>query len=652
MKRALLLTLLCFQANAATYYVDYDAGSDAAAGTSTGAAWKHCPGDANATGTAASTSLSAGDTVIFKGGVTYSSSGSAVITLSWSGSSGSPVTYDGNSAGSWGTGKAVITSGNNASVGMYASATRNHITIKNFHFKDIGGYDESDAVYSGPGITTTAPAGKGVQMLAGGTGIIIQDCLFDEIGGHVNNQYISVGTINGIGIYLVGVSDTLITGCEFTQMFAAMGFYATTTYTPVGGITVTNNLVHDYVIWGVDVSPMNNNVGIQDITITDNSFYNYSQMDFGNWLGDGEHPHRDGIFLRTALLTGTTWTNVVIKNNVWYDDAPASSAGGTSCIYISGGPSADIYNNLFLSDPQAYGTIAVSAGTLTPYQEVNVYNNTFVTDWVALNAVSGVTADVFTFKNNIVYNTAGTATGIALNMGTYVDCDYNLYFTDYATNSWYTTYTNASYKTFAQWQALGQDANSILVDPDLTSLSGNPSTWNAEPSTNSPAIDAGTDLSAYFTTDIAGTARPQNSVYDIGAYELDGAPDTTPPAFSSASVATDGTTLTVVFGEAAVVGSGGSGGMTISVDGGGAQTATYSSGSGTTSLVYTVPTVYSGETVTVSYTNPGDGLEDAAGNDVATISAESVTNSSTQTEAPAASGAGTLRAETVNIGAY
>jgi len=87
MKRALLLTLLCFQANAATYYVDYDAGSDAAAGTSTGAAWKHCPGDANATGTAASTSLSAGDTVIFKGGVTYSSSGSAVITLSWSGSS-------------------------------------------------------------------------------------------------------------------------------------------------------------------------------------------------------------------------------------------------------------------------------------------------------------------------------------------------------------------------------------------------------------------------------------------------------------------------------------------------------------------------------------------------------------------------------------
>ena len=38
--------------------------------------------------------------------------------------------------------------------------------------------------------------------------------------------------------------------------------------------------------------------------------------------------------------------------------------------------------------------------------------------------------------------------------------------------------------------------------------------------TNSPLYNAGTDLSASgVTTDIIGTARPQASIFDIGAYE-------------------------------------------------------------------------------------------------------------------------------------
>lgn len=91
-------------AQAATYYVDFDGGNNALAGTSSGTAWKHCPGDPNATGTAASTTLAAGDTVIFKGGVVYRSH----VFLSWSGSDGNPITYDGNSAGTFGTGMAIM----------------------------------------------------------------------------------------------------------------------------------------------------------------------------------------------------------------------------------------------------------------------------------------------------------------------------------------------------------------------------------------------------------------------------------------------------------------------------------------------------------------------------------------------------------------
>jgi hypothetical protein len=64
---------------------------------------------------------------------------------------------------------------------------------------------------------------------------------------------------------------------------------------------------------------------------------------------------------------------------------------------------------------------------------------------------------------------------------------------------------------------------------------------------------------------------------------------------------------------------------------GGAATMTYSSGSGSSSLVYTLNrTVNVGETGTVAYTQPGSGVEDMSGNDLATIGSAAVTNNSSQ----------------------
>ena len=87
-----------------TYYVDYDNGADTNSGRSTLAPFKHSPGDDNATGIADSTSLTQGDTVIFKGGVVYRGE----INCLWSGASGNPIVYDGNTAGTFGTGRAIL----------------------------------------------------------------------------------------------------------------------------------------------------------------------------------------------------------------------------------------------------------------------------------------------------------------------------------------------------------------------------------------------------------------------------------------------------------------------------------------------------------------------------------------------------------------
>lgn len=101
------------------------------------------------------------------------------------------------------------------------------------------------------------------------------------------------------------------------------------------------------------------------------------------------------------------------------------------------------------------------------------------------------------------------------------------------------------------------------------------------------------------------------------------------PTLASATVDVTGAILTLNFSSAVQNGSGGSGGVTISASGG-ACTATYSSGSGSSSLVYGLSrTINAGETVTVSYTQPGNGIEATGGTDVATFSGSSVTNNST-----------------------
>lgn len=102
--------------------------------------------------------------------------------------------------------------------------------------------------------------------------------------------------------------------------------------------------------------------------------------------------------------------------------------------------------------------------------------------------------------------------------------------------------------------------------------------------------------------------------------------DTTAPTLTSGEITVDGDYIHLNCNEYVTIGSGGNGGVTMSMSGG-AVTATYSSGDGTGTLVYSLSrTIAYDETGTVSYTQPGDGIEDIAGNDLATFSGTSVVN--------------------------
>lgn len=118
----------------------------------------------------------------------------------------------------------------------------------------------------------------------------------------------------------------------------------------------------------------------------------------------------------------------------------------------------------------------------------------------------------------------------------------------------------------------------------------------------------------------------------------DAVADVTPPTVTGATLGTNGTTVTISFDETVAVGAGGNSGFVLTPSGG-AATLSYASGSGSSSLVYTASrTINAGETITLAYTQPGNGIEDAAGNDLVTFTGQSVTNNSTQGSGPTITG--------------
>ncbi|MDY0167906.1 MAG: right-handed parallel beta-helix repeat-containing protein [Thermoguttaceae bacterium] len=95
---------MAFPVWGATYYVDFSGGDNQSDGLTPQTAWKHSPGDRNATDTPAAVELQPGDTVVFKGGVPYFGE----IQWNVSGSEGKPITLDGNTAGTFGEGRAIL----------------------------------------------------------------------------------------------------------------------------------------------------------------------------------------------------------------------------------------------------------------------------------------------------------------------------------------------------------------------------------------------------------------------------------------------------------------------------------------------------------------------------------------------------------------
>lgn len=116
----------------------------------------------------------------------------------------------------------------------------------------------------------------------------------------------------------------------------------------------------------------------------------------------------------------------------------------------------------------------------------------------------------------------------------------------------------------------------------------------------------------------------------VDSYDVSGA-DTTNPTVVSAAINAAGDTLTINTDENVIAGAHNFNDFALTLSGG-AVIATYTGGSGTQALTYSLNrTVLQGESGTLAYTQQGDGVKDAVGNVMATFSGLVVANGSTET---------------------
>lgn len=185
-----------------------------------------------------------------------------------------------------------------------------------------------------------------------------------------------------------------------------------------------------------------------------------------------------------------------------------------------------IYGNLIVNIYGYQGIhfhVTTGDNSSTYTSNSKIFNNVIAN--CAQNGIFNTNAKNLEIKNNIFYNnTVGNRfhdiefKSRTISPGNILD--YNLYYGQTSSQKQINLY--GSTYTIPEIQAIGMELNGMFADPLFTDTSND----NYSVLKNSPAIDAGLNLSAPFNIDLDGIARPQGLTFDIGAYEK---PDIYPP---------------------------------------------------------------------------------------------------------------------------
>jgi predicted outer membrane repeat protein len=272
---------------------------------------------------------------------------------------------------------------------------------------------------------------------------------------------------------------------------------------------------------------------------TGNNAYDDIQFYNNRFEGTGTYDpktlHTDGLMIGADGVDTYKITNLKIYNNKWYGDW---RRGATALIYLNGSPNhygcdgVQIFNNLmvFENNTSLTGGAIFSPSTIfiaLGHRNVKIYNNTidaraYTSSVVGIcissgNYSSSVMVNNVDIRNNIL---AGCDNGVLIDKGsTGWTIDSNIYHTVGGNHLIWDA--NGRYNTCADAQAAGWSTTFCSVaDPKIVALPSGGITGSGDwkLGSDSPALNAGANLSGYFLTDIRGQLRPTGA-WTLGAYE-------------------------------------------------------------------------------------------------------------------------------------
>lgn len=331
----------------------------------------------------------------------------------------------------------------------------------------------------------------------GGTGLTVRNCTIHREGAYTSSGYAGIYTRRSTNIAL---HNNTIYNCDI-GIEVISGNSTNTTYAT--GVRIYSNTIHDNATDGMEVHGQ--------------YFSIYSNIIYSNMNADWATKHPDGIQLLAATSDGQTdCQNVKIYGNIIYNHtqnifAESKTSGESSAVQ-----NLYIYNNLLYQESGTVNGVALDDQDLVninlKYADTAyVYNNTLGRSKATSVRIRNSKDGTILVKNNIFANTLGI--GITVEATDDIPAngmDYNLYYTTGNAIVWGAN----NYASLALFQAAvaNQEVNGESGDLKFVSSS------DYRIQSDSPAVGAGTDLSATFTTDILGLQR---NTWDIGAYRAE-----------------------------------------------------------------------------------------------------------------------------------
>lgn len=479
-----LMIVLPVAMDAATFYVDFAGGADTNSGVAKASPWKHIPGMAGCTGGCASTVLAGGDTVIFKGGTTWTGS------FPWDvqGGQSSAVTY--TTDHSWFSGSAYsqpVFNGQKADMaGGMITSSASYMVINDFSVINCGNQPAS---------------------------VSEQQCLVFTNTNNVTISNSTFQTFDWISVYF---------------RFTSPGSYNNFTFTG-NDFSHTSN-----AIW---IASAQSNTTVHSVTISGNTFHDYHDNMVGGTHGNGLHYYGVPSSDSTQYLDG-----MVYCNNRSYGDFTSNgpytggnTGGGMTAFFFFESPvSGVVCNNDFSFNPtqnNMFNSLIMLAGNGNAHKmSLGIYNNSLVNVGTsamsaAINVQSLAAGDSVIIKNNIMSSMQYCMYFQDAQSAAAVTSDYNLLNCSSGEND----YVN-SLKSYSQWQSLGFDTHSVLgKDPSWVAAPG-----NEHLNAGSPAIGSGVNLFGLgisaLNVDADGIARPGSGAWDMGAFGGGSATGPNPPS--------------------------------------------------------------------------------------------------------------------------